>query len=109
MTKKSYVSSRREKRPRSKPESISLDDEKREEIEKLESRSVDLTDPDAPEIEQWMVREEAGLYRPLKQQLTLRLDKDIIAWFKAGGSGYQTRVNEALREHIRTRMRKWSG
>ena len=37
----------------------------------------------------------------LKQQITLRLDKDIIAWFKARGDRYQTRINEALREYVR--------
>jgi len=42
-------------------------------------------------------------YRPVKQQLTLRLDADIIAWFKAevlGGEGYQTSINAALREYV---------
>ena len=44
-----------------------------------------------------------ALYRPVKQQITLRLDADIIAWFKAhalGGRGYQTDINGALREHV---------
>src|SRR5262245_50963730 len=37
------------------------------------------------------------LYRPLKKPVTLRLDADVIAWFKAQGEGYQTRINKALR------------
>jgi uncharacterized protein (DUF4415 family) len=42
---------------------------------------------------------EAGRwYRPIKQPVTLRLDADVIAWFKARGRGYQTRINRALRE-----------
>ena len=36
-------------------------------------------------------------YRPVKQQLTVRLDADIIAWMKKKGSGYQTRMNTLLR------------
>ena len=36
-------------------------------------------------------------YRPVKQQLTLRLDADIIAWLRQQGSGYQTRLNSLLR------------
>src|SRR6202171_2827057 len=36
-------------------------------------------------------------YRPLKQQLTLRLDADVIAWLRRQGKGYQTRANALLR------------
>ena len=32
-----------------------------------------------------------------KEQVTLRLDADVIAKFKAGGAGWQSRMNEALR------------
>jgi len=53
-----------------------------------------------------MVRERSEFYRPLKQQITLRLDKDIIAWFKARGNKYQTRINDALRGYIRAQMNR---
>lgn len=44
---------------------------------------------------------QAGsMYKPKKSHVTLRLDNDIIAFFKAEGKGYQTRINEALREYI---------
>jgi uncharacterized protein (DUF4415 family) len=36
-------------------------------------------------------------YCPMKQSLTIRLDADVIAWFKSEGSGYQTRINSLLR------------
>ncbi len=46
---------------------------------------------------EWMA--EAGrFFKPLKKPVTLRLDADVIAWFKARGRGYQTRINRALRE-----------
>jgi uncharacterized protein (DUF4415 family) len=38
------------------------------------------------------------LYRPLKRPVTLRLDADVLAWFKKDGRRYQTRINEALRK-----------
>jgi uncharacterized protein (DUF4415 family) len=38
-----------------------------------------------------------GLYRPLKKPVTLRLDADVLAWFKKDGRRYQTRINRALR------------
>jgi uncharacterized protein (DUF4415 family) len=36
-------------------------------------------------------------YRPVKQQLTVRLDSDVIAWLRDQGKGYQTRINALLR------------
>lgn len=37
---------------------------------------------------------------PTKTQVTLRLDQDVLAAFKATGKGWQTRINEALRREI---------
>ena len=45
----------------------------------------------------------ANLYRPTKQQITLRMDADVVAWSKEqapAGCGYQTNINRALREHV---------
>ena len=42
-------------------------------------------------------------FRPIKKQLTLRLDADLIDWFKTrapNGEGYQTHINNALREYV---------
>jgi uncharacterized protein (DUF4415 family) len=38
-----------------------------------------------------------------KESITIRLDKDVIEWFRAKGIGYQTRINDALRRHITRR------
>lgn len=45
------------------------------------------------------------LYRPLKRPVTLRLDADVIAWFKKDGRRYQTRINAALRKVMEREMR----
>jgi uncharacterized protein (DUF4415 family) len=37
---------------------------------------------------------------PLKQIVTIRLDIDMLNWFKAAGPGYQTRINQILRDHM---------
>lgn len=37
-------------------------------------------------------------YRPVKQQLTVRLDADVVAWLRRQGRGYQTRLNRLLRK-----------
>ncbi|MDP3898886.1 MAG: BrnA antitoxin family protein [Mesorhizobium sp.] len=36
-------------------------------------------------------------YRPIKQQITARVDADVLTWLKADGRGYQTRLNTILR------------
>jgi len=41
-------------------------------------------------------------YRPIKQLVSLRIDADLLAWYRARGKGYQTVMNEALRRAIRT-------
>lgn len=37
-------------------------------------------------------------YRPVKQQLTVRLDADVVAWLRQQGKGYQTRLDQMLRQ-----------
>ena len=70
--------------------------------DKIDTRSL-------PEVRDWGGARRGLFYRPVKQQLTLRLDADVIAWFKhrsRNGRGYQTDINRALREHMRRRLRK---
>ncbi|MFQ5955819.1 MAG: BrnA antitoxin family protein, partial [Kiloniellales bacterium] len=67
----------------------------------LPDDQIDLND--IPEVRDWSGAERGLFYRPLKKQLTLRLDADVVAWFKSharGGRGYQTDINRALREHV---------
>ena len=75
-----------------------------EQIRSLETQPDDQIDTTGvPEILVWSDARRGVFYRPVKQQITLRLDADIIAWFKAharGGRGYQTDINGALREHV---------
>ena len=37
-------------------------------------------------------------YKPIKKPVTLRLDADVLAWFRRDGRLYQTRINSALRK-----------
>ncbi|MBM3763347.1 MAG: BrnA antitoxin family protein [Acidobacteria bacterium] len=60
-------------------------------------REIDLSD--IPEIRQFPLDAVIGkFYRPKKQSVTLRLDADVLAWLKASGEGYQTRINAYLRQ-----------
>ena len=55
---------------------------------------------DIPELTErfWQNAARNPFYRPLKLQLTLRLDADVIAWLRRQGRGYQTRANALLRD-----------
>jgi uncharacterized protein (DUF4415 family) len=44
-------------------------------------------------------------YRPIKKPVTLRLDADVLAWFKRDGRRYQTRINAALRRVMEREMK----
>ncbi|HEY1341411.1 MAG TPA: BrnA antitoxin family protein [Bryobacteraceae bacterium] len=45
----------------------------------------------------WRNAARNPFYRPVKQQLTVRLDADVVAWLRRQGKGYQTRLNHVLR------------
>ena len=58
---------------------------------------------DMPEVLDWSKAKRGMFYRPVKKQITLRLDADLIAWFKQHHlpeEGYQTSINRALREYV---------
>jgi uncharacterized protein (DUF4415 family) len=38
--------------------------------------------------------------KPTKEQITLRLDRDVVEHFKSGGTGWQSRINAALRRIV---------
>jgi uncharacterized protein (DUF4415 family) len=42
----------------------------------------------------------------LKQIVTIRLDVDMLDWFKSAGPGYQTRINQVLREYMESQRAK---
>ena len=42
----------------------------------------------------------------MKKQITLRIDGDILDWFRSGGDGYQSRINDALRIQMGRSMDK---
>ena len=81
--------------------------EKRKALEalaKLPDERLDFSD--IPEIRDLPSDRVIGkFYRPRKTAVTIRLDADVLAWLKASGGGYQTRINDYLRQRMR-RTRK---
>ncbi len=78
-----------------------LTPEQKAELEALATLSgVTIDTSDARPVKDWSGAKRGVFYRVNKQLLSLRLDADLIDWFKQGGDGYQTRINAALREYV---------
>ena len=64
---------------------------------------VQIDTRDIPEVRDWSKAKRGLFYRPAKRQITLRIDADLLAWFRShalNGKGYQTQMNRALREYV---------
>jgi uncharacterized protein (DUF4415 family) len=57
---------------------------------------------DIPELteERWKTAERGHFYRPVKRQITARVDADVLEWLKSQGKGYQSRINAILRREM---------
>ena len=80
-----------------------LTEEDRASLRALAARpdsEIDLSD--APEMtdEEWKNAERGHFYRPVKRQITARVDADVLAWLKSQGNGYQSRINAILRREM---------
>ncbi len=66
---------------------------------------IDVSDIPERGEDFWSKAIRNPFYRPVKQQLTVRLDADVVAWLRREG-GYQTRLNQILRKAmVRDRTR----
>ena len=73
-------------------------------LRRLKDEDIDLSD--IPEITDWSKAVVGKFYRPIKKSLTIRVDADVLAWLKAQGKGYQTRINSLLREAMEGRAHR---
>jgi uncharacterized protein (DUF4415 family) len=83
--------------------------EQRQQLEALAKKpdsEIDFSDAPVLPEEVWKNAVRGGLYRPVKQAVSLRLDADVIAWLKKDGDGYQTRANQMLRERMLEDLRR---
>lgn len=89
-----------------------LTDAQREELRRLaEMSDEDIDFSDIPPLGEdfWKNAVRGKFYRPVKKQVTVRLDADVLEYFKAkqgGARGYQTAINAALRKVVEDEMRK---
>ena len=89
-----------------------LTKEQRERLRALaEMPDEDIDFSDIPPLTEdfWKNAVRGKFYRPVKKQVTLRIDADVLEWFKAqqgGARGYQTKINAALRKVVDGERRK---
>jgi uncharacterized protein (DUF4415 family) len=79
-----------------------------EALEAMPDSEIDYSDIPPLDEKFWKNAVRNPYLRAVKQQLTLRLDADLIAWFKRqapNGRGYQSAINAALREHVERQHR----
>jgi len=73
-------------------------------LETMNDREIDLSD--LPEVHDWIDAVVGKFYRPIKKPLTIRLDADVLAWLRAQGKGYQSRINAILRAAMKDQIRR---
>jgi uncharacterized protein (DUF4415 family) len=94
------------KKPTSKKSQIGETDLKR--LDAMKDEDIDFSDnPDlTPEMfARGIVRRNLNPMPP-KKQLTLRVDRDVVDWYKKQGPGYQTKINSLLRAYMKEHQRK---
>jgi uncharacterized protein (DUF4415 family) len=67
-------------------------------LRKLEDREIDFSD--IPETDEKFWEKAAVIIPTAKIHLSMRLDENVVDWFKRQGPGYQTRMNAVLRSYV---------
>ncbi len=70
-------------------------------LRRMRDEDIDLTD--IRPRDDWNKAVIGKFYRPVKKSLTIRIDADVLAWVRAQGKGYHTRINGLLREAMERR------
>jgi uncharacterized protein (DUF4415 family) len=93
----------KEKYMKKVPESV------RRELADLSARAekdIEFSDLPGTSREDWAGAARGKFYRPVKKQLTVRIDADVLEWLKSKGSGYQSRLNAILRGAMLSKARR---
>ena len=70
-------------------------------LNRMKDSAIDYSD--LPPLGDEFFKKATVAWPPAKQQLTIRLDADVLNWLKANGRGYQTRINRILRAAMESR------
>lgn len=71
-------------------------------LAEMPERAIDYSDIPATTEEEWRGAKRGADFRPVKRPVSIRLDADVLTYFRrrAETGGYQTMINEALREYM---------
>jgi uncharacterized protein (DUF4415 family) len=69
-------------------------------------KDADIDYSDIPPLDKSFFTKATEAWPPVKRQLTIRLDADVLNWLKAHGRGYQTRINRILRMAMESQGRR---
>ncbi|MBR8835606.1 MAG: BrnA antitoxin family protein [Stigonema ocellatum SAG 48.90 = DSM 106950] len=77
---------------------MTISDKRLKELENIPDSAIDTSD--IPELDNnfW---ENAQMVKPItKKAISIRIDDDILDWFKSQGKNYQTLINTVLRSYV---------
>lgn len=82
-----------------------LTEDQRAQLNALEGREPDTQDiPEAP-AENWQHARRGAFWKARKEAISLRVDMDVLDWLRRKGPGYQTTINQILRERMQAERR----
>ena len=73
-------------------------------IDKLRDEEIDYSD--ISELDDEVFAQPLVDWPPKKEAITIRVDSDVLGWFKEQGRGYQTRMNQVLRRYVNVAGRR---
>jgi uncharacterized protein (DUF4415 family) len=76
------------------------------ELAALEGRPIDTSDIPPLDEDFWKNAIRNPFYKPTKTSTTVRIDSDVLAWLRAQGKGYQSRINQILRREMLVALKK---
>ncbi len=68
------------------------------------TKDDDIDFSDIPELDESFWRQVKLVDPDLTEQITLRVKRSVLAYFKASGRGYQTRINRVLESYVRAQQ-----
>ena len=74
-------------------------------IGEAELAAAIAADPDDPGNDPEFWQRAELVYPAVKERVTVRLDRDVLTWFRSQGRGYQTRINAVLRHYMQETLK----
>ena len=73
-----------------------------ERLRKMTDEEIDYSD--CPAMDEEFFKHAKIVLPEKKETVTIRLDKEVLEWFRAQGKGYQTRINALLRSYMKAQQ-----